>query len=137
MTTTRQRKTRKTTGERQAMVAALRERLEKWLPDIPPADLARLTAKLDGYSDRNASLIAMQCWERGWAATDVDGFRAWLDRGRCVRKGERGLQILAPMTGTDEPAEGSDGESRTWLRFRIAYVFDISQTDPAAGEDTP
>jgi antirestriction protein ArdC len=74
-------------------------------------------------------------------ATRVAGFRTWLSLGRCVRKGERGIPILAPCTyKTDAesddagPATGADvtgdGTPRRVLRgFRVVYVFDITQTE--------
>ena len=60
------------------------------------------------------------------------GFRAWLKLGRCVRKGERGLSIWAPMRvkARDEDDQES-GEKKTV--FRVAKVFDVSQTDPLPG----
>ncbi|MFL5911769.1 MAG: ArdC family protein [Gaiellaceae bacterium] len=39
-------------------------------------------------------LIAMQRPD----ATRVAGFRAWLKLNRCVRKGEKGIRIFAPMS---------------------------------------
>jgi hypothetical protein len=117
-------KRRKTPEQRKAEVADLRERLGRWLEEVSPGHLALYTALFDGYSERNAQLIAMQRPD----ATDVDGFGAWLDRGRCVRKGEKGIRILAPVPY--QTGEGQDVEDH--LRYRVATVFDISQTDEVA-----
>jgi hypothetical protein len=58
----------------------------------------------------------------------VGGFRQWLAKGRCVRKGERALLIAIPCTvKADADSEGAE-ESRTY--FKTASVFDVSQTDP-------
>jgi antirestriction protein ArdC len=46
--------------------------------------------------------------------------------GRYVRKGEKGIAILAPMFFKNKNANGDDTK-RIW--FKIVYVFDISQTD--------
>ena len=54
----------------------------------------RSTNGLSRYSFGNQLLIAMQCPD----ATYVAGFRAFLDLNRCVRKGERAIRILAPMS---------------------------------------
>ncbi len=73
----------------------------------------------------------MQCPQ----ATEVRGFKAWLGAGRCVRKGEHGIQILAPMPDraedkrVQEAHERGEETTRKGLRCRLAYVFDISQTD--------
>jgi antirestriction protein ArdC len=121
------RKTRATTEERRAKVAALRDRLQEW-QDAEGADelIAMALATFDGYSDRNAQLIAMQAP----TATDVDGFVAWKARGRAVRKGEHGIQILAPAGKREgDPQAEAEEDRKDRQFFRIAYVFDIAQTD--------
>jgi antirestriction protein ArdC len=118
-------KTRKTIAERQNMVAALRERLEEFTDDLDEAEVALITSTWDGYSERNALLIAMQ----RPGATDVAGFRAWQVRGRCVRRGEKGIQILAPAGQGEATTDDNGEETPGRLRFRVAYVFDVAQTD--------
>ena len=54
----------------------------------------RSTNGLSRYSFHNQLLIAMQRPD----ATYVAGFRAFLTLNRCVRKGERAIRILAPMS---------------------------------------
>jgi len=69
-------------------------------------------------------------------ATHVAGFHAWLKLRRYVRKGEKGIVILAPMVGRKKHANGElaeDQETRV-LGFRAAHVFDVSQTE---GEPLP
>src|SRR4029078_1808962 len=62
-------------------------------------------------------------------ATQVAGFHAWLKLGRCVRKGEKGIVILAPMI-RQHPAEDPTEDIRAQiLGFRAAHVFDVSQTE--------
>jgi antirestriction protein ArdC len=124
------RKTRKTTEERKAQTAALRARLEEWQGAEGAENLiAMALATFDGYSDRNAQLIAMQAP----TATDVDGFHAWKARGRAVRKGEHGIQILAPAgTRKGDPEAENEEDRKDRQFFRIAYVFDIAQTDELA-----
>ncbi|HKW87482.1 MAG TPA: ATPase, T2SS/T4P/T4SS family [Candidatus Acidoferrales bacterium] len=84
------------------------------------------------YSLRNVMLIASQ----KPSATHVAGFNAWHKLGRFVKKGEKGIMILAPIVRRkNESAEQKDtDESSTAVGFRAAYVFDISQTD---GEELP
>jgi antirestriction protein ArdC len=84
------------------------------------------------YSLRNVMLIASQ----KPAATHVAGFHAWHKLGRFVKKGEKGILILAPIVRRkDESAEQNEtDESSTAAGFRAAYVFDISQTD---GQELP
>lgn len=65
-------------------------------------------------------------------ATEVAGFHRWKSMGRYVRKGEKGIPILAPILVNDDP---NDADSEKVLRgFKIVYVYDVSQTD---GEPLP
>jgi hypothetical protein len=48
--------------------------------------------------------------------------------GRFDRQGEKGIAILAPITARRD-AEAVDGESKTVVGFRAAYVFDVLSRD--------
>jgi hypothetical protein len=56
-------------------------------------------------------------------ATRVAGFHTWRTLGRFVRKGEKGIAILAPITARRQ-AEVTDDDSKSVVGFRAAYVFD-------------
>ena len=94
-------------------------------------------AKFHSYSFGNVMLIARQKPD----ATNVAGLRTWNSLGRFVKRGEKGIFILAPMVGKkrkkeDAAAEAdgkTNGESRLY-RFRAVHVFDVSQTE---GKDLP
>jgi antirestriction protein ArdC len=79
------------------------------------------------YSLHNVLLIALQKPH----ASYVGGFRTWNQLGRFVKKGEKGILILAPIARPrHENAEEADEEmSPAIAGFRAAYVFDVSQTD--------
>ncbi len=69
------------------------------------------------YSASNCMVLALACHRRGIAPEPVAGFRTWLKLGRCVRRGEVSIKILAPVTvkHRDQPATisaGSDGEQQ-------------------------
>jgi N-terminal domain of anti-restriction factor ArdC len=94
----------------------------------------RARALFHNYSLRNCLLLAAQCHERGLDATRVAGFRTWLRLGRCVRKGEKALVVLAPIPlKRTEEGGGEPDEAR--VVFRSAFVFADSQTDPLPGVD--
>ena len=82
------------------------------------------------YSWHNQMLI----WKQKPDACFVGGFNTWLKCGRYVRKGEKGIAILAPMFFKDKNANGDDTK-RIW--FKIVYVFDFSQTDGTALPELP
>lgn len=91
-------------------------------------------ARFHHYSFGNILLICAQKPD----ATLVAGFHGWRKQGRFVKKGERGIAIIAPMLlrGADDSTDRSpeSEEAPRVLRYRVAYVFDISQTD---GEPLP
>jgi antirestriction protein ArdC len=91
--------------------------------------LLKTMARFHKYSWHNVSLIATQ----RPTATRVAGFQTWRTMGRFVRKGEKGIAILAPIV-TRRDAESSDDNARAVVGFRAAYVFDVEQTD---GEPLP
>ena len=70
-------------------------------------------------------------------ATRVAGLYAWNQLGHKVKKGEKGIRILAPIFGIkpkrDEEAEKdiTKQNTRALLGFRNAYVFDVQQTEGA------
>jgi hypothetical protein len=92
----------------------------------------RSTNGLARYSFGNQILIALQRPD----ATYVAGFRAFLQLDRCVRKGERAIRILAPMSVPAKDSESVEaqaaGASEQQKRtvFRAVPVFDVAQTDP-------
>ena len=77
-------------------------------------------AKFHRYSFGNILLIASQQPD----ATQVAGFGTWKKLRRFVKKGEKGIVIIAPVVISTEQVE--DGDKDTALRF------DISQTDGEA-----
>jgi len=83
--------------------------------------------KFHNYSIGNCMLIASQ----RPSATYVAGFSAWKKLGRTVKKGEKGICILAPMIQKEEDSQ--DKEKKVF-GFRAVHVFDIAQTE---GEEIP
>jgi hypothetical protein len=69
-------------------------------------------------------------------ATNVAGLRTWNSLGRFVRRGEKGIFILAPMVGnrrnkdenTEQNADAKETH-RTLYGFRGVYVFDRLSRD--------
>jgi len=82
-------------------------------------------ARFHNYSFGNIMLIAMQRPD----ATYVAGFRSWKKLDRFVKKGEKGIVIIAPMLIRSKNDEQGNDDDRTMLRFKAVYVFDVSQTD--------
>jgi antirestriction protein ArdC len=97
--------------------------------------LLKTMARFHRYSLHNVCLIVTQ----RPTASRVAGFHTWRTLGRFVRKGEKGIAILAPILKRRREDTEED-ESRVIVGFRTAYVFDVEQTDgsplPQAAEAT-
>lgn len=126
----------------------LTDMLEAGIRDIFASDKYRemlaVMSKFHDYSVNNTMLIAMQKPD----ATLVAGFNQWKkDFGRSVKKGEKGIKILAPSAykskkeeikrdpDTDLPILDENGKpvkeevEEMRMAFRSVTVFDVSQTD--------
>jgi hypothetical protein len=92
--------------------------------------------RFHNYSFGNIMLIARQKPD----ATNVAGLRTWNSLGRFVKRGEKGILILAPMIGrkkadsATEAIEDAKQPQAQLYGFRAVYVFDITQTE---GKDLP
>ena len=68
-------------------------------------------------------------------ATNVAGIRTWNSLGRFVKRGEKGILILAPMIGrkkTDGAEESTTDAKEAAAQlygFRAVYVFDRLSRD--------
>lgn len=91
------------------------------------AEILDTIAKFHKYSFNNSILIRMQKPE----ARRVAGFQTWKGLGRFVKKGEKGIHILAPLIRKKvlETNEVEDQEVRVLRGFMAVTVFDISQTE--------
>lgn len=94
----------------------------------------RASNGLSRYSLRNQMLIAIESHARGITPTYVAGFRAFLQLNRCVRKGEKAIRILAPVTVKQRDEQDEETEQKK-VFFRSVPVFDVSQTEPLPGTE--
>ena len=131
---------------RKAEMDEITTKLEKGVKDIFTSDgykdYLNLCAKLPRYSVNNQILIMLQRPD----ATMCQSFTGWKDMNRFVRKGEKGIRILAPspykmqkeQDKTDpsgKPILDKDGEpvketvEITVNAFKPVSTFDVSQTE--------
>lgn len=122
--------------------------IEQGIKDLFESDkyrqYLRTMSRFHRYSVNNTLLIAMQRPD----ATRVAGFSKWRNQfGRHVRKGEKGIQIIAPTPfkkkidavkvdpDTKAPVLGQNGNTvmeEIEIKipmFRVVSVFDVSQTE--------
>jgi len=114
----------------ESAICRLMEALERGESEALKAYL-NVLSRFHKYSWGNCLLIYSQRPD----ATHVAGFHSWLKLSRFVRKGEKGIMILAPMVGRKKSDHTLTEDEKTWLfGFRAAHVFDVSQTE---GEPLP
>jgi antirestriction protein ArdC len=113
-----------------ANVQALIEQLEQGHSEGLTAYLTAM-GRFHNYGFGNILEIARQRPD----AQRVAGLYAWNQLGRKVKKGERGIRILAPVIGVKRKKDAeAEKDIRTQnqavlVGFRSAYVFDVSQTE--------
>ena len=127
------------------------DKLEKGVVEVFQSDRYKqfldTMAKFPRYSVNNSLLIMMQKPD----AQLCQSFTGWKQMGRYVKKGEKGISILAPapykiereQTKLDDkgrPVFDADGEpvkekvEVTIRAFKVVKTFDLSQTD---GKELP
>jgi hypothetical protein len=113
---------------RTEVLAALREGVEQLTDSRQWERWLRFRRRFHRYSFHNQVLILRQFPE----ASQVAGYRAWQLLGRQVRRGERGMAIIAPVA-LRRPDGGEAERLRDLdlpiLTYRVARVFDVSQTE--------
>ncbi len=135
-------------AEKDERLKEITERLEQGVKELFTseryAEYLRTMSQFHNYSFNNTLLIAMHKPD----ASLVAGYQAWQKKfGRHVKRGERGIQIIAPAPvrekhevekvdpETNELVLREDGQPETEEivtvipRFRVMTVFDVSQTD--------
>lgn len=126
----------------QELTAKLESGTKDFLQSGKYQEYLKTMSKFHSYSFRNCMLIAMQ----NPAATLVAGYQAWKTKfGRTVDRGQKGMQILAPipyekkewkqkLDSDGEPLYNENGEKQMVevtekrMSFRVVTVFDVAQT---------
>ena len=127
------------------------DKLEKGVKDVFQSDkykqFLNVMAKFPRYSVNNTMLIMMQRPD----AQLCQSFTGWKQMGRYVKKGEKGISILAPapykiereqikLDDKGRPVFDADGEpvkekvEVTIRAFKVVKTFDLAQTD---GKELP
>ena len=101
--------------DRKQQMKEITERLEQGVKDIFTSEMyttyLRTMAKFHNYSFNNTLLIAMQRPD----ATLVAGFNAWKNKfNRYVKKGEKGIQIIAPAPIKEVRSARKSTRIRVW-----------------------
>ena len=117
------------------LLKSLDEKIQKVQSSDEFKEILKTFSQFHNYSYHNSLLIKMQCPEASYVA----GFKQWQKKfNRNVKKGEKGIAILAPFSYKKKVTKLENGKEvekeikETY--FRPVYVFDVSQTE---GEPLP
>ncbi len=114
--------------------ADLKNEITKHIEELAQAtDAARMSdemvryldvcARFHQYSPSNVWMILLH----NPNATHVAGYKKWQTMNRFVKKGERGIPILAPLL-VKEDKQDPDSD-QVVCGFKVVYVYDVSQTE--------
>ena len=78
------------------------------------------------YSSANRIILVTAMQDKGWQDGLFAGFHQWKEAGRSVRKGEKGTQVAMFVY----KAVTKDGQQEKVKVRKVAYVFNIAQTEP-------
>lgn len=108
-----------------ALHRQLLDQLDRFVTSSDWEAFLALASRFHSYSANNCMLILVQ----RPTATRVASHSTWRTLGRHVRRGERGIAILAPC---HYPSTDLDGDDHPRIRgFKVVHVFDVAQTDGA------
>lgn len=128
-------------SKNQEKIKSALERIDTCLATIDTnedwIDYLCFQSKFYNYSFGNTILI----YSQNPQASYVKGYKAWNQLGRYVKRGSKGLAILAPCFKKTEvfkepenkaeyhDAEGEKEVKKVISGFRVTYVYDIADTD--------
>ncbi len=128
--------------DRQKKIEEASKRLEEGIKAVFTSEKylswLKCASKFHRYSYRNQIMIALQRPD----AAEVAGFTTWKRLERHVKKGEKGIEIFAPvLADKKDPLTGeviinpkTNKPEKEIVNTKIVHVFDISQTD---GKELP
>lgn len=125
-----------------SIMKSLESGVEDFFTSEKYGEYLKTMTKFHRYSFNNTILIAMQRPD----ATLVTGYRNWQSMGRQVKKGEKGITILAPAPKKQKKAQALFDQNQMPVldengnqkyeevevvipRFKATTVFDIDQTE--------
>lgn len=127
-------------GKLEDVMEKLKEGVKQVFSSEKYAEYLKTMSKFHQYSINNQLLIGLQRPD----ASFVAGYKAWQTKfGRQVKRGEKGINILAPVIVKEKrqeltkDAQGNEVLSEKEVptpHFRVISVFDVSQT---TGPDLP
>lgn len=135
----KQYKPDKTIEEKNQEMKAIIQTLENGVRDVFDSEkyksFLQMCGKFHQYSFNNVLLILSQCPK----AQVCSSYTTWKSMKMPVKKGEKGIKILCPITYSYKKKNSSNDDGNTvedtdtlvvqGVRFKIGHVFDVSQVE--------
>lgn len=103
-------------------------KLEEFIKGGNYKDVLLMMGNLGKYSITNQIYVLLQKPD----ATTIKGIHGWNALGRVIKKGEKGIKIIAPIKGNVKKEDASNEKEekvKVIKAYKPSYVFDISQTE--------
>lgn len=101
-----------------------------------PGTLSKAYSVFHNYSLGNAILASIQLAERGMPLAPIASFNRWKELGRQVKKGEKALSLIMPVTMKRKGIDCEDQEEFVLGTFMIFLLkrhwFSVDQTEGEA-----
>lgn len=97
-----------------------------------PGTVSEAFRSFHGYSIGNQMLAMIQCLRRGIQPGPIASYKAWQEKGRNVRKGEKAIALCMPVTFKKETDQGDELVISRFV-FKNNW-FVLSQTEGAEFE---
>ncbi|HYC28220.1 MAG TPA: ArdC-like ssDNA-binding domain-containing protein [Chitinophagaceae bacterium] len=79
------------------------------------------------YTSVNEGLADMY---RQQGHTEIASFKKWIEKGYCVKKGEKALLMWGQPRNADNKKKDKEGDADEFSFFPLAYLFSNKQVEP-------
>lgn len=97
-----------------------------------PGVISKAYSAFHSYSIGNQMAAAFQCSNRGIEISPIASYKAWLEKGRQVKKGEKAIALCMPITCKGAKENKTTGESEEFTFSKFSWKnnwFVLSQTE--------
>ena len=109
----------------QTVIKDIETKLKDFIKSGKYKDMLLIFSNISNYSLNNQILIFSQNED----ASLVYTYLGWKERGRKIKKNEKGIKIIKPIIGHKKENEDNTNVQNSCIGFQVGYVYDIQQTE--------
>lgn len=93
-------------------------------------DHAKTAAEAMHWASRTLNSFIVEHYQEQFSQGDFNTFHQWKDKGRTIKKGEKGLPIWGQPIGhrAEEREKNGEPEPNDFKYYPLCYIFHESQT---------